>query len=613
MSDSPEHVQPDSLPRVAVIAVHGVNTNQPFETARSIAKMLLRGSSDLSEYPEFKETAEHIFVERVKIGVADTGGHEEDHICYWFDERAPSIRRAQQRRDRNVTSEAPASDIPLDHQYMTDQLRQYTVKGNDAFYDTIRIEGIRSNVQSEHRCRVHVFELFWADLSRRAFGVFQGFIELYEILFFLCSLGRKTLDFARATHPKSFWWWSFGSAQVMAERILVLAIPIVNLCMLAIGSILLPALFAGPRVLLSALIVLYAAAISALGIFAALRRWLDGDGARWPIIFVPVSLTAIVAGYLSQGITDPKHEYRTLATLWALTALLGVIVVCRLYDRMRRGAMLSGVIATGLTMMLSTKELWFGSATIDKTDQFYVLDRVVRTDEWLLTALNVAWIALLFFLFLMAVSDWLATRYACRCKFPERCQRAAWTAQITILLPASLVVILTSAFWKILIEFLTRLPGKDTLFAAYTIPIKVPEPLANFLPHGISQLQNKAVVKIQDAIRTMINAQGDDLVFLCIVLGVATALAIWALLPVIIAEIQPSKRQPTQAKSDWMGSALNAGYRTLRLSGEIVRWILLVSFASCAITLWVSGRGSQLALVSLPMPYISKHLTVAPR
>jgi hypothetical protein len=167
MSDSPEHVQADSFPRVAVIAVHGVNTNQPFETARSIAKMLLRHSSDLSEYPEFKETAEHIFVERVKIGVADTGGHEEDHTRYWFDERAPSIRRAQQPRGQNVSSGSPASDIPLDHQYMTDQLCQYAVKGNDAFYDTIKIEGIRSNVQSEHRCCVHSWQKDFDKFSRR--------------------------------------------------------------------------------------------------------------------------------------------------------------------------------------------------------------------------------------------------------------------------------------------------------------------------------------------------------------------------------------------------------------------------------------------------------------
>ena len=87
-------------------------------------------------------------------------------------------------------------------------------------------------------------------LSRRAYGVFQGFVELYDTLFFLCSLGRKTLDFVRAAHPNSISWLVFGFAQVMAERVLVLAVPIVNLCLLAIATVLLPALFGHAQIVL---------------------------------------------------------------------------------------------------------------------------------------------------------------------------------------------------------------------------------------------------------------------------------------------------------------------------------------------------------------------------
>ena len=114
----------------------------------------------------------------------------------------------------------------------TTNSRQYKVEGSDAFYDTIKIEG---NPPGD-KCSVDVFELYWADLSRRAYGVFQGFIELYDTLFFLCSLGRKTLDFVRGAHPKVLSWQFFGFAQVMAERVLVLAVPIINLCLLAIAS-----------------------------------------------------------------------------------------------------------------------------------------------------------------------------------------------------------------------------------------------------------------------------------------------------------------------------------------------------------------------------------------
>src|SRR5260221_12557495 len=55
------------LSRVAVLAVHGVNAREPFETARSIAKMLLR-STISGVYPDFKETRGHVLVEPVKLG-----------------------------------------------------------------------------------------------------------------------------------------------------------------------------------------------------------------------------------------------------------------------------------------------------------------------------------------------------------------------------------------------------------------------------------------------------------------------------------------------------------------------------------------------------------------
>lgn len=227
----------------------------------------------------------------MSITTSDGKDYTEDRPSSWFDERAPSIRRAQRmgrRGDREL-------DIPLDHQYMADQLRQYKVEGNDAFYDTIRIEGTRLGLDAEYRCRLHIFELYWADLSRRAFGAFQGFIELYEILFFLCSLGRKTLDFARAAHPKSWWWTTFGSAQVVAERILVLAVPIINLCMLAMGITILSALLPEARTLSIWMIAAYGVAISGVVMFFLFRWSTVGEGPRWPILFVPIALIAAAA------------------------------------------------------------------------------------------------------------------------------------------------------------------------------------------------------------------------------------------------------------------------------------------------------------------------------
>jgi hypothetical protein len=580
MSDEFHPAQEDMAPRVAIVAVHGVNTNEQFETARSIAKMLLRHGSDGVEYPDFKEIAEHVFVERLKI-VPDDAAAKDDKPHSWFDERPPSIRRAQQQGAKRDPSEAPP-----DIQYATDQLRQYQVQGNDAFYDTIRIDGVRSGINSEARCNVHVFELFWADLSRRAFGAFQGFIEIYQILFFLCGLGRKTLDFTRARHPGSFWWQAFGSTQVVAERILVLGVPIINLCLLAVGSVFLPVLFAQSRILLIGLVALYAGVLSGAAIVSMRRKWMDEDGSRWAGFFLPIGLIALAAGGLA-ALIPSEYENRAVGTVWVVTALSAVLIVCKLYDRLRRGALFSGFLIAAPTAILGAVEFWLlGTPKIEKSDQFLMLDRVVRTGEWLLTVLNVAWLIFLLFLFFMTISEWFATRHACRCEFPQRCRRAAWTAQITMLLPASLIVILTSAFWKLLIELLPRLPGTKLLAQVPSAPINLPGAFARLLSSGVAQLSAQLAAhpdqppSVQNVLQTMIDAQGNDLAFLCLALSVAAALAIWALVPVIAAEIRPPAER-SQKKATWMGSALNTGFLKLRLAGEILRWVYLGSFVVC--------------------------------
>jgi hypothetical protein len=51
---------------------------------------------------------------------------------------------------------------------------------------------------------------------------------------------------------------------MMAERFLVLAVPIINLCLLAIATVLLPAFFGETRIILVSLSLLYA--ITAFGV-----------------------------------------------------------------------------------------------------------------------------------------------------------------------------------------------------------------------------------------------------------------------------------------------------------------------------------------------------------
>lgn len=119
-----------------------------------------------------------------------------------------------------------------------------------------------------------------------------------------------------------------------------------------------------------------------------------------------------------------SHTCRVLGCLWACTALGVVVYVCSLHDRLRRAATFSGWLAAIITALFFGIEVWVNTvpgANAPGAEQRFLLDVVVRTCEWLLSVLNVAWVVFLFFLVLMNIADVVATQIWCRfkgCKSP---------------------------------------------------------------------------------------------------------------------------------------------------------------------------------------------------
>src|SRR6266436_8314527 len=70
--------------------------------------MLLRSTAS-GDYPDFKETQEHILVEPVKMGENEAIAQGGNHRHRLFDDRAPSIRAAHETR-----AKVPRP-IPIDH------------------------------------------------------------------------------------------------------------------------------------------------------------------------------------------------------------------------------------------------------------------------------------------------------------------------------------------------------------------------------------------------------------------------------------------------------------------------------------------------------------------
>jgi hypothetical protein len=78
-----------------------------------------------------------------------------------------------------------------------------------------------------------------------------------------------------------------------------------------------------------------------------------------------------------------------------------------------------------------------------------------------------------------------------------------------------LIVILTSAFWKLLIALLPRFPGTNLLANVASMPISLPQPFARLLSSGVAQLSAELAEKpdrppsVQHTLETLIDSQGN--------------------------------------------------------------------------------------------------------
>jgi hypothetical protein len=258
-STAPPESGGDSSKKVAIIVVHGVSDQQPYDSARSIANLLLHTNKEQppldtnqkqslpptkEEEPPYEEprySAWHEQLIRIPVRRIPVCKRTEPvtsdisqrtrllrWLWGWLDERGDRIR--------NYLDSKPSSTA---NQCIEEKSHAFTCDFFDSdsdspkkdlkasFYETICMKACRDD-----RHEVHLYEMYWADLSRVGKGFFQVFSEFYQILFHLSALGRHTLDMAALEHPEKFRWRFYASLHGWAGRILSIPIPLLNLFLL---------------------------------------------------------------------------------------------------------------------------------------------------------------------------------------------------------------------------------------------------------------------------------------------------------------------------------------------------------------------------------------------
>ena len=252
----------------------------------------------------------------------------------------------------------------------------------------------------------------WADLSRPVGNLIRWLMEFYQLLFQLCMVGRKSLEFACAKHqlaarnerPRWAWLWSvFGWSQLIAEQALALAVPILGFYLLALCVAVSP-LFLKPESLVP---VILGGALQespqsplALGVYF-LRRLVFLEGAD-----LAFSAVAAAGGggrslcwcYLRNITSETATTTALVHAVWLAwgVSVAGILALMFSHQKTRKGAFPLALIIGGLVGICgSGPGLCPGRG--HKGTSEGIFSAVVRTADLTAWILLAAWIVVIVF------------------------------------------------------------------------------------------------------------------------------------------------------------------------------------------------------------------------
>ena len=486
--------------KIAVIAVHGVADQQPHETVNTVANLLLHMGPDGAP-PRYRDFKTHEL-------------------------RIPH---------RKVRLVQPAPAVPGDdsencqHQFLRGQLEKYEEPDPAATYQTIRTEGIRRGDAPDSEREVHIYEMYWADLSRLGNSFLTFFVELYQLLFHLSTVGAKTARFAAAQHPKMWSWFGFSGVIRLASHLLRLPVPIGNLFVLA-----LVALAAAEQVDVSmpglrAVIIAVPCVVLGIVVGVILRKAVSPR--LWPSMLIVVMLV-VGSAWLGLSRINKDCLCRLLYfEVWALLLML-LWMLLAAYEQRHPHAKKWGALLTLVASALLACRLW-GSVDI--------IDACLWSSDILLKGIGPLWGVIILAAFLAWVFGLFAV-WKTDTRSKSAAHRAVFTANLTTCLTGMLMLVINIALWGLVAQG-ARLGNRSGTYHTFS---------------NISQL-------VDEHLQTVTILPG--MATLLALMALLTLWAVWSIIPAVRAEMKTPRPDPRS--SSWIGHSLTTAFRAMTLSGYL--------------------------------------------
>ena len=558
---------------IAVVVVHGVADQKPRESARQIANLL---TDFTGAYPSgFPEQAM-----RVPLQPAD---------CM----RAPTPKKGllaeifSFQDGKLPPAEANAEAGEMAFAFMDEQLRDY-VPGDEGVFETICLEGKRDD-----GAVVHIYEAYWADLSRLGTGLVKFIGELYQLLLHIPTLGRKVVDRESVLRRRGE-WRLFEFMQRWLVRWLTLFIAPINLVMSTFILPLMASQLRGNRVTNGVAVGL--AALMMIAVTGLILRKRPQNFFVWSI--GPLVAAAIAVAVTLFFVDASSATHVLMFELWLLSALLiGLVLIS--YNERRPGTLGIGGAMLLIVGVLFAWQLGMATSLAQAALRVVEIANIALQLVW---RLHILWLLLTMIVAAICVAASRSER--------RRAVRAAWIAVVSAGLASTVFAILTPAVWAAILRGTPGLIPNDEPFQWLELPswlyIKaVPDDLGKTVGSWI----NHAVIT---------RASGVFVLETAVVLAFLFAL-VWSIFPSVMAEARPPRSATEPRRMLSLGRWLSHGLRAIPWSALVVPvglvalpvlYVLGLDQISATAVWWAGGAIIALIAARFWLPGASSALDV---
>ena len=446
------------VPRVAILAVHGVGQHAAGSSEDAMVDLLLALPPAEPDGPcpfgPFRAVGIQIPLQPLRVPKESAPKTSfGTRFLHLYEEQSTKLAREQSAksvRSKTGLDGTNSQQGETGYEYMSMLLRDYQGGASGNVYTTKRLEGTRDESAFGGPAEAHIYEVLWADLASANNTFLRFFLALFQLLLHLGSLSRLAVD-TGSIENSGFLWQAYLSMQRYAVRILQIFLPLFKVILLIALFSCVPGLPNGIAHGIAVPILLCALAGTIVGLFVltTISKAINVSPWIWAV-------AALVPGALGAGVGSLsafRHGTAAGAGSIASWICLGVPLlyfVLSQYENVRKGVQVTG---------------WVSYFAFLSVYAFCLINHSVQqasfwTVEWVVAAIRTSWLLMFAFAFLALIFSSLHLRREKK-NSPQRARLCAAirTSRLALALPAILFLLITSMVWGSMF-FLAKLAQK---------------------------------------------------------------------------------------------------------------------------------------------------------